>query len=130
GRRVVRRVWVVEMNPREERLGPIRLGRTCQPPDGGIRDLIRAALAALLAGVALVKLLVEGIESLIEAKRGGDRIGADERSRAVASLLEACRQRRMSPIEAEHDVVADAVHGWILAGQDRCVRRPGERRRG
>ena len=141
-RRIVRRVWVVEVHPCEKRRRIVvvsRFGRTLfvmsgfsrtQPSDEGIRDLVGAPLRSLLARIALVKLLVEGVETLAETERSRHRVRADKRRRTVAAPLQQSRQRQIVLTETEHDVVAHAVHRGVKPRQDRRVRRPGERRRG
>ena len=140
-RRIVGRVRVVEVHPREKRrlivvvsgFGPFFVvsgfSRT-QPSDEGIRDLVGAPLRSLLARVALVKLLVEGVETLAETERSGHRVCADKRRRTIAAPLQQGRQRQVVLTETEYHVVAHAVHRWVKARQDRRVRRSGERRRG
>jgi hypothetical protein len=74
-----------------------------------------------------MKVLAEGAEPLAEPERGRDGIGADERTGCVALAREPGGQRRILRSEREYDIAADAVGGRILAGENRRVRRTGER---
>jgi len=114
--RIVRRVRIVEMKPGKE-----RSRRVLDPSNRDVRHFVRAALGALFARTAFVKLLVERIEPLSEAECCGDRVGADERGGVVTEPLQPRGDRRISRSEREHDVAPDAVRRWIFTGQDGCV---------
>jgi hypothetical protein len=124
-RRIVRGVRIVEMQPREE-----RPRRALKPANRGVGHFVGASLSALFARTRFVKLLVEGVEALREPECRGDRIRADEGGGAVAKLLQATGRGRIPRSEREDDVAADAVGRRISTGEDRRVRRSGQRNRG
>ena len=77
-----------------------------------------------------MKLLVEGVEALVESERRGDRVGADKGRCRVTAALQTGRQRWIRRAEREHDVASNTVGRRVLPGENRRVRGTGERHRG
>ena len=125
--RVVRRVRVVQVDPGEERpaFGAVdprerlvdRL--VAGPLDGAQRH------RALLAEVEVVEV---GVEALVDAPLRVEDVGGDEAAGAVAVGLQDLGERQLVRAEEEASVVAHAVLGRELAGEQARVRGQGERR--
>ena len=127
--RVVGRVRVVEVDPGEER----RALRVPNPRQGLVHDLVAGPLdvrqrhAALPAEVEVVEV---GVESLVDPPLAVEHVRADEPAGAVAPRLQDLGERELFGAEEEAAVVAHAVLGRELAGEQARVRRQGERRDG
>ena len=127
-RRIVGCVRIVEMQPGKEwRAARSAVG--CEPGDGGISDLVRTPLRALIDRAGLVEFLVELVETLAEPEGGRNRVRAHERGGAIPARFQSRGQCRMARAEREHNVAAHAVRRRIVAGENRRMRRRRERRR-
>ena len=126
--RIVRRVRVVEVDPAEEAL----VLDLVEPGERLVGDLVARPIDAaererlVLAEIEVVEV---GLEPLRDAPLVVEHVGADESAGVEAARLEPLGQRRLAVVEEEAAVVAHAVRGRILAGEDRRVRRERERRR-
>src|SRR2546428_2612294 len=127
-RRHVWGVWIVKVEPREERaLASTILGSSCrgtaraEPFQRRIDDFVGMTLGTGLAGNALVELFVEGIEALIEAERRGDGVRADKRRGMVPLSFQQRGDCRILRAEVEHHVAANAVHRRVVAGEESRV---------
>src|SRR3989442_12293387 len=115
-RRHVWGVWIVKVEPREERaLASTILGSSCrgtaraEPFQRRIDDFVGMTLGTGLGGNALVDLFVEGIEALIEAERRGDGVRADKRRGPVPLSFQQRGDCRILRAEVEHHVAANAA---------------------
>ena len=110
---------IVEMHPGEEWTVPPPL----KPSQRRVGHLVGASFGASVERAALVKLLVERVEALVESERRGHRVCADERRRRVTAPLQSRRQRWVGRAKRKDDVAANAVCRRVLPGQNRGVRR-------
>ena len=128
-RRVVRRVRVVEMHPREE----ARRGRRVEPRKRAIGDLVRRPLDAR-RGLPLRLVEIEVVDIRVEPLRNAppaiQDIGADEPAGPKPCRREPLGERRLTRVELEPAVVADAVLRRVLRREQRRVRRQRERHGG
>ena len=126
-RRPVGRVRIVEVEPGQE--GPPVL--VSEPGQGRVHRFVGRALRGA-GGPALgfVEALAEVSNPCWKPKAAGDRVGRDEGPGAIALPLEEGGQGQVLRAQGEDDVVAHAVHGRVVAGQDGGVRRAGERNGG
>ncbi len=125
--RPVRRVRIVQVNPGKERRA---LGFP-NPRQGLVHHLVGRPLdraerkAALRAEIEVVHVR---IEALIDPPLRVEDVSGDERTGAVAALLEDLGQRHLIRPEEEATVVADAMLGREFAGEDTRVGRKRQRR--
>ena len=125
GSRRVRRVRLEEVEEEEERL--LRA-----PFDPALGDRFRFGARPLQAADRLAALhldvVVVEVEGLRQSAVAAEHVRGDGRTGGVALLLQQRRDRRvLRRVEAEADVVAHAVVGRQLAGEERDVRRERER---
>jgi hypothetical protein len=119
-------VRIVEVNPEEERRpqrrepGQRGAGRRLGVPLGDLRPL----------GVARAQIVVVHREPLVEPVPAGENHRRDHRRRVVAGGGQAFGHALDRRAEDEGAVVAHSVPGREEPGQDRGMRRQGDRRRG
>jgi len=125
--RAVRRVRIVEVNPREER----RVPGPVDPRQGLVHHLVGGPLdrrqrhGPRLGEVEVVEV---GVEALVGPPLRVEDVGGHERARPVPALLEHLGERDLLGPEEEPAVVAHAVLGRELPGEDARVH--GQRERG
>ena len=126
-RRIVGEVRVVEVQPQEEGLVPARV----EPGERARDDLLRrTAGAQVLLDVGRRGRRVVVLEALVEPELGREHDGGDEGGAGVALLARALRQRLRRGRETRLAVAAQRVAQRIEAGEQRGVRRQGQRRHG
>ena len=128
-RRIVRRVRVVEVQPGEEALRRVLVQPGCRVVDHFTRAARHVAERDRLV-LRHVELVDVRVEPAVQPPFRVENEGAHERARLPASVLEDAGQRRVPAIEDVSPVVADAMLRGQQAGEDRGVRRQGQRRRG
>ena len=114
--RIVGVVRVVEMEPEEER----RVVQSAKPFDRGRCRAVAAPLE-LYAVVVHVEAASEAVPPIQHER-------ADERTRAVSTIVQHGRERWNRRGQRKVAVVADAVREWIGAGQQARVRGQRNRR--
>lgn len=127
-RGVVRLVRIVEVQPAEE---PLVLD-LLEPRQRLVHDLVARPLNVAQAEPALglrqVEVVDIGLEALVETPLAVEHVGGDDRARLEALALENRRERQLLRRQEEPAVVAHAVLGRKLAGEDAAVRRERQRR--
>ena len=127
--RIVRRMRLVEMHPREERARPILV----EPFDGFRHDLAAGPLHGVEADVHAVLAEIEVVEEAIEALGDAPSTIEDERgdepAGAVPSGAHDFCERLLLLAEIEAAVVAHAMRAGEGSGHERRVRRECQRRR-
>ena len=119
---------VVEMDPSEKAPRPDPI----QPRKRFVGHFVAGAIDAAERQRLVfrqVEIVEVGLESLRYAPFVIEHVRADEAARRVAARLQPLGDRRLLVVEEEAAVVADAVRGGILSGEDRRVGRQRERRR-
>ena len=127
--RIVRRMRLVEMHPREERARPILV----EPFDGFRHDLAAGPLHRVEADVHAVLAEIEVVEEALEALGDAPSTIEDERgdepAGAVPSGAHDFCERLLLLAEIEAAVVAHAMRAGEGSGHERRVRRECQRRR-
>jgi hypothetical protein len=126
-RRIVRRVRIVKMNPREERT---RVGGR-KPSERGVHDRVAAALGLehrRPRRIAIDAIVVD-VEPIGQAEAPVQHIRPHERTGPVAAVLQHPGNRRMPRRESAGSVHAYPILRRQLTGHDRRVRRQRQRDR-
>ena len=127
--RGVRRVWLEQVDEQEPGAALSALLRAVEPAQGRVHRLdARALQLADGRGFVHLQLVVVGGEAGREAGLAPQHVSRDRGAGGVAGLAEQRRQRAVTGgVEAEADVAPHADVGREPAGQQRSVRRQGER---
>jgi hypothetical protein len=126
--RIVRGMRVIEVHPAEE---PLRADRV-EPPQRVVGNFVPRPIDAakrerlVLAQIEVVEV---GLKALRDSPLVVEHVGADEAAGREPIRLQPLGQRRLTLVEKEATVIADAVRGRERPGEDRGVCRQRQRRR-
>ena len=129
GRRIVRGVGIVEVDPQKKWLMADGRWLAAEPGERAVDDRRRRSLGFEAIGrVGIARdLIVVGVEPLRQAEAAIEHERADKRRGLVAGVLQSPRDRLVRLGQRVDPVFADAVRRRQQPGVNRRVRRQGQR---